>query len=377
MKIIHLASFLGNIGDNASHIGLKKVLDSLVGGYVKEEVEIRRFYTNYNKSDSLRFDDDFLAYLQTFDLWLIGGGGYLDNQIEGSATGTTLDMSKAFIDKLDIPTIIISSGSMAHREKIPGNDQKLKSFLGSLLEKENVKIAFRNDGTAKYLEGVIGADIVAQTTTTLDSGFFYDTPARSDHKKMIGGEYVAINITSDQLVLKAKMRESLTPIQYNNELKLLIDFIVHDLKLQVVLVPHIYHDLKAISELLSHLDEYTRRSHVLVAPCYQGNDGANEVLSIYKSAKFVFGSRFHTNVVSISMGVPVLGLAVLDRIQFMYESLNSGGCVVQLKSGFSKEAIRKISNNSFNAVGIGKELAVQREFSLNTYKGFLNKLGLS
>ena len=89
MKIIHLASFLGNIGDNASHIGLKKVLDSLVGDYVKEEVEIRRFYANYNKSDSLRFDDDFLKYLQNFDLWLIGGGGYLDNQIKDSATGTT------------------------------------------------------------------------------------------------------------------------------------------------------------------------------------------------------------------------------------------------------------------------------------------------
>ena len=118
MKIIHLASFLGNIGDNASHIGLKKVLDSLVGDYVKEEVEIRRFYANYNKSDSLRFDDDFLKYLQNFDLWLIGGGGYLDNQIKDSATGTTLDMSKSFIDKLDIPTIILSSGSMAHREKI-------------------------------------------------------------------------------------------------------------------------------------------------------------------------------------------------------------------------------------------------------------------
>ena len=211
----------------------------------------------------------------------------------------------------------------------------------------------------------------------LDNGFFYDTPARIDHKKYIGGEYVAINITSDQLALKAEMRESLTSVQYNNELKLLIEFIVHELKLQVVLVPHIYHDLKAISELLSHLDEYTRRSHVLVAPCYQDNDGANEVLSIYKSAKFVFGSRFHTNVVSISMGVPVLGLAVLDRIQFMYESLDAGDCVVQLKSGFSNEAIYKISNNGFNTLGIGKELAAKREFSLNVYKEFLSKLGLS
>tara|TARA_B100000989_G_C19449332_1_gene431017 strand:+ start:778 stop:924 length:147 start_codon:yes stop_codon:yes gene_type:complete len=39
MKVLHLASFSGNIGDNASHYGLYKILDELI-----KISEIKRMY---------------------------------------------------------------------------------------------------------------------------------------------------------------------------------------------------------------------------------------------------------------------------------------------------------------------------------------------
>ena len=65
---------------------------------------------------------------------------------------------------------------------------------------------------------------------------------------------------------------------------------------------------------------------------------------------------------------------------YTLEDQNKGVKTTQKPAGPPKKKrtpIRKISDNSFNTVGIGKELAVQRDFTLNTYKGFLNKLGLS
>ncbi len=42
MKILHIASFQGNIGDNASHIGFYNILDSIVKNYKVEKLGLLR-----------------------------------------------------------------------------------------------------------------------------------------------------------------------------------------------------------------------------------------------------------------------------------------------------------------------------------------------
>ena len=41
MKILHIASFLGNIGDNFNHLGTRKLLESKLGKIQWFELEIR------------------------------------------------------------------------------------------------------------------------------------------------------------------------------------------------------------------------------------------------------------------------------------------------------------------------------------------------
>ena len=46
LRILHVASFSGNIGDNASHMGLRKVLSILIDNPEITELEIRDYYCN-------------------------------------------------------------------------------------------------------------------------------------------------------------------------------------------------------------------------------------------------------------------------------------------------------------------------------------------
>ena len=78
-KILHVASFIGNIGDNASHCGFYSILHSVMGGNASiEQQEIRKFYKNYHDADKLSFDLDFVDYANRFGLLIIGGVGFLD-----------------------------------------------------------------------------------------------------------------------------------------------------------------------------------------------------------------------------------------------------------------------------------------------------------
>ena len=47
MKILNVSSFQGNIGDNASFMGLKSLLTRLKVDITIDKLEIRRFYQNY------------------------------------------------------------------------------------------------------------------------------------------------------------------------------------------------------------------------------------------------------------------------------------------------------------------------------------------
>ncbi|MFP3454347.1 polysaccharide pyruvyl transferase family protein, partial [Bacillus sp. SIMBA_154] len=82
---------------------------------------------------------------------------------------------------------------------------------------------------------------------------------------------------------------------------------------------HIPSDIKAIYQVLEALDDFTLRNSVFVAPCLQHDEGAKFIFSIYKSSDLVIGTRFHSNVCAISMGVPTIGLVALDRVKYLYD----------------------------------------------------------
>ena len=56
LKFLHVASFKGNIGDNANHLGLYDRLRESIGEFEVHEFEIRRTFWK-----DAAFDNDFVA----------------------------------------------------------------------------------------------------------------------------------------------------------------------------------------------------------------------------------------------------------------------------------------------------------------------------
>ncbi|WP_301009429.1 hypothetical protein [Helicobacter sp. UBA3407] len=75
IRILHLASFSGNIGDNISHIGFKNLLNQLHLDLDITRLEIRKFYNNYNLSDKRFFNQELISEINSYDGCIIGGRG--------------------------------------------------------------------------------------------------------------------------------------------------------------------------------------------------------------------------------------------------------------------------------------------------------------
>jgi len=379
MKILHVASFLGNIGDNASHMGFKRIVDSFLSKYEIKRMEIRKFYKNYNLKDKCEFNEEFIDFANTFDLLVIGGGGFLDYWVKDSVTGTTIDIFPGLLKKLTTPMLVASIGCNPHREVPEGNIAKFRGFLDELCARPNIKIALRNDGSVNSFKNEIGEHYLEYMEEILDNGYFYE-PGEfaifSDNRR-----YAAVNITNDQLTMKSNLRGNIDTTSYYKELSKSLTYLITQENLDVVLVPHIYSDLKAISDLLVNMDDFLIRQHVTIAPCIQYDEGANLLFSIYKKSSLVLGMRYHANVCNMAMVKPIVGLAALDRVQYAYDSLGLTDRYVTVAGSFSDELVSKISTTiheteeSVNKYRESIDLAKKR--TLKIYGQMFAQLGIA
>lgn len=334
MKILHVASFVGNIGDNASHAGLYRLLEPLLPAYDVERMEIRKFYKNYHGPDRMFFDQDFVDLANTFDLVIIGGGGFLDYWVPESASGTTIDMPPHLVSRIRVPTLITSVGCQPQKEIPAGNLERFRSFLDAALQNEKIRIAVRNDGSINVLRSEVGESYAKSTVEIADNGFFYQVThdAAGFRPKR---PYVAVNIVTDQLLMISNVRSKVDEAIYYRELKHVIENLINDRGLDVVLVPHIHSDLSAIANLLGYLDDFLVREHVSVAPLVQHDWGADYVFSIYRNSELVIGTRFHANVCPLGMGVFCVGLVALDRVKYLYDQFGVSERYVILDQEFA------------------------------------------
>ncbi|MBE9585366.1 polysaccharide pyruvyl transferase family protein [Mucilaginibacter sp. JRF] len=344
MKILHIASFDGNIGDNASHIGFDNILAQVVDGDVAvDQLEIRKFYNNYSLPDKQRFDADLAALANKYDYLFIGGGGFLDFDIKGSVTGTTIALSPEVLDLIKSPIIISSIGSNPRNDIPEGNIDKYRAFLDAFLSAEKNFLAVRNDGSKQVLRDIIGQKYHDAIPEVLDHGFFYENDG--SFYKPTPKKYILINTTSDQVHMKNRNIGEVSEEGYITEMGKVINYIIAETDYDIVFAPHIYSDYKAIDNLLKGVNDFYIRTRIAITPYAQGNAGCNQIFSAYRNSELVLGMRFHANVCSIAMDIPSIGLGALDRVSGLYQSMGLSDNAVTVDKPFYEELITKMQQN--------------------------------
>jgi polysaccharide pyruvyl transferase WcaK-like protein len=373
MKLLHVASFVGNVGDNASHRGLGRLLGSLGLQPEWTRLEMRRFYRNARPADRLRFDASFVEQANQHDLLIVGGGGFLDYWVPDSASGTTLDMAPELLAQLRVPTLITSVGCAPHKPVPPGNVQRFRRFLDAALANPCIRIAVRNDGSVDAIRRDIGAHYLERIPQVLDHGFFYADARTPDF--LPEGPFVAMNIADDQVRMNSTLRGAIDEERYFDQLAATCAHITGARDLPLVLVPHIPADLMAIARLLARMDDLTVRQRVSVAPCIQGEGGADRLFGVYAAARLVLATRLHANICSLAMQRRTVGMVALDRVQFVYDQLGLSDDAVLLAGYFSGPLIRR-TDRALDDVAPALSLDAPRAASRALYRGWLQDLGL-
>lgn len=333
LRVLHLASFAGNIGDLANHAGARRMLAERLGfALAFTNMEIREFYWKQRS-----FDEVFVEYANSFDLLIIGGGNYFELWVDHSATGTSIDITPERFARLTVPTVFFALGVDTGQGYSAQSQQRFSAFMATALGRRDMFVCVRNDGSSRALREVLGEETAARIPTMPDGGFFAN-PSGCRTAQGDSGR-IGINIAGD--MLERRFDRGLSTEDFLRELaEACRDLMDARSELRIDLMPHIWRDSALIAQLLPMIPDPYLRRRVAVGRLEPGETGLASFLQSYRDFDLVLGMRFHANVCPIGMGVPARGLLNYPQVEHLYEELDLQDRLVDVRdAGFGKRLI--------------------------------------
>ena len=335
MKILHIASFSGNIGDVANHSGFYHQFSKLVNKSIEQleitKLEIRKFYKRWRE---LEFDENFVVLANQYDLVVLGGGNFFELCWDYSETGTTFNISEENLLRIKTPIFINGIGIDDNKGTSIENVEKFKRFLHVLKKKGNVFFTVRNDGSYEIVKKRF-SEYKDFIFVVPDHGFFIKDIVKGLH----ANNNIGINIAID---MKEKRYDSLSYEGFIQLLAKQVNKICKDTSYNLILFPHISSDYLAILNLLDLVDDEHVRTRISIAPLIQGQE--LETFKYYLTCKLIFAMRFHANVCALSLGVPVIPIISYPKHAKLYEEIKAENWVLDINSEtFSNKLEEQVS----------------------------------
>ncbi len=359
LRLLHIASFNGNIGDNANHLGFRPWFERQVNATVTwTNLEIREFYWRERQ-----WDEALVELINTHDMLIIGGGNYFELWVDDSPTGTSIAINQELFDRIKVPVFFNALG-VDPGQGVPCKSRKrFTTFLDRLLSSEQYLVSVRNDGARDNLRHHIGPAYADRVHDLPDHGFFVPDPGDFElWNPEVRLRRIAINLACDMAEIRFAGFENQLAFarEFANAIAALAERIPQS---QFCFVPHIFRDLEIISQVIGFLDDRLRRNRLIVASYGSGDAAARRSLCVYRSADLVMGMRFHANVCPMAFGTNVLGLSGYPQIENLYRGLNLTAQLINVADAdFATEVARRAelalaNSNDFAAAG-GQALAL-------------------
>ncbi len=324
MKILHIASFKGNIGDVINHSGFCNLFQDVFRNASFDRIEMRDFYKSASRKNRRYFDKKLAEQINSYDLFILGGGGFFDLQWSYSRNGTTLDMPDEFISAIKVPVWV---NAMGYHE-YPGRttcemQEKFNVFLRNISSRNNWLLTVRNDASKVRIIKRYGSDFTNAVLEVPDNGFMFQPkpPFTLDGQSSFSKKHSTIGICVTDELFCNEYNKGITEEMFNDKMIDLVSLLTEEGN-RVFFFPHTPSDINVISRVMQKIPSKGVRENISVAPYDAASAEAADILSAYyKACDCVIGMRFHSCILSLVSGKPTIALAGHGQIEALFSSL--------------------------------------------------------
>lgn len=356
LRVVQLACFQSNLGDNANCTGLRAMIRK---NFPECDVEFTDWeLIDYSWGKSYTQED--VDMVNGHDLLIIGGGGFFEILMDGtqSWTGTRINIPYDLFMSIKVPVVFYSVGIDAVRGGSEEGVARFRRFLDLMEESPRHLVSMRTDGSRETVRQLLGDSYADRLTIIPDAGFFTETKDFFHPEIPEGKQAVTINLGGDLLSVRFPDGPRPDPVLPMPELigrpvarpkdyeflgggenagcerflaelsDVLVDLLARRPDLHLVFVPHIYRDIVMGYRLMSLMGFPYCRRHVSMAPFLSGDAGQDYIFDLYRKSALAIGMRFHANVSPLGLGVPTVGLGTWHMLEAMYQEIGAPDRVV-------------------------------------------------
>lgn len=182
-------------------------------------------------------------------------------------------------------------------------------------------IQVREQRSLALLEGWGLRTTVALTT---DAAFLIEAGAPPDVPPC-GKHAVRVGVTA-----RRWFRRESDQLRYEQVLAAFVDWLIDDLEAQVVFVPQVTHALAGDDDRIVARRIVGRLRHPAGAHILDVELRPEEIKGLCARMTYFVGTRMHSNIFALSMGVPVLAIGYLPKTSGLMEQLGLGEWVVPI-----------------------------------------------
>lgn len=318
-RILQVASFAGNQGDNANSAGTRSLFRATFSDELEfHDLEIRGYFRGRKK-----FDDEFVSLCNGYDLVMIGGGNYFELWLEESCSGTTVDITPDRLAAIRPPILFHALGfddGMGTPARALSNARSWFAWVAA--RPKQLRVTLRNDGSLATAQQLLGPELTRDFVGIPDGGFLLPDPGPSGLPRT-QGRRIGINLAGDMGDIRFGAFPGGLPGFLAEFASFLTELVASDAFLELTFFPHIHRDMLPISLLLEMLPDPVVRSRLRVAPFVTGPGTEAAFFAHYADCDLILGNRFHANVVPLGLGIPTLGLVNYPQVSKLYSELGA------------------------------------------------------
>ena len=318
MRLLHIGvhnSINKNAGDTLLFPVVRKVFDHFLGPC---QWELCQAWDHFSLDFAKQVNHDF-------DAIVIGGGGLLLRDQEGSKTsnsGWQWNSSISSVNSINIPLIVFAVGYNRFRGQPEFNPIFFKHIKTTV--KKSIFFSLRNTGSINSIKKYLNHDLNLKLSkqfcpTTLIWQLYpeYQALVKAHDKKK---KYVlSFNAAFDR-----------SDLRFGPNPDKIIEKIVKALKIaqikgwKIILTAHKKVDLK--------IETYLKKQNIFFDVKDLTNSNPEEIMKFYAQVDFAFGMRGHAQMIPFGLRRPILSIISHDKMKFFLEDIKQLDWGVEINS---------------------------------------------
>ena len=292
MRVLHIAAYNRNVGDNIAIINARKSWEEHVDNIIWLDQDVGQYWNPQLTIQNLI--NHFQQISQTVDAILVGGGGLVEyGGYEHNATGYKLPFNKQILTSINTPVFFHGVGINIFRGGIPYS-AKAKQALQETIDYSG-GFSVRNDGSFEKIRDWIQLD-TTNVDVIPDPGLLYLDQVQVPQKEFIlkGGFQPAFNSSPG---INRERFGSDDNIEWTKQFSK-----------QFICYPHTPKDYGRIpaTPVVDHIE---------FGNTYVKTPNTLKFLELYKKVDYVVAMRGHGQLITIGMNVPGLYFTTQDKVR--------------------------------------------------------------